>query len=153
MGFFKPKSPTPTSTSASTPNLDKDTDGANDEPSPIQTEAPSPLKQAGPAPPQFISKKSVVDDIEEWDSEPPAEDGSSKDRVHDPIVAKESWSKLLGKRVPPKCEHNEPCISLLTKKPGVNCGGLPSSLCSPFLYRPRPSPLLPCFTSAASLLF
>ncbi|KFH47012.1 DNA-like protein [Hapsidospora chrysogenum ATCC 11550] len=43
-------------------------------------------------------------------------------RVFDPIEAKESWSKLLGKRVVPRCEHNEPCISLTTKKPGVNCG-------------------------------
>ncbi|RGP63553.1 ap endonuclease 2 [Fusarium longipes] len=46
----------------------------------------------------------------------------SSDRVFDPIEAKESWSKLLGKRVAPRCEHNEPCISLTTKKPGVNCG-------------------------------
>jgi AP endonuclease-2 len=44
------------------------------------------------------------------------------DRVFDPIENKESWSKLLGKRVVPKCEHGEPCISLVTKKPGVNCG-------------------------------
>ena len=42
--------------------------------------------------------------------------------VIDPIVAKESWSKLLSKRVVPRCEHNEPCVSYLTKKPGVNCG-------------------------------
>jgi AP endonuclease-2 len=42
--------------------------------------------------------------------------------VIDPIVAKESWSKLLSKRVVPRCEHNEPCVSFLTKKPGVNCG-------------------------------
>ncbi|KAJ3466875.1 hypothetical protein MRS44_004439 [Fusarium solani] len=49
-------------------------------------------------------------------------DGESSDRVFDPIEAKESWSKLLGKRVAPRCEHNEPCISLTTKKPGVNCG-------------------------------
>lgn len=44
------------------------------------------------------------------------------ERVFDPIEAKESWSKLLGKRTLPRCEHNEPCISLTTKKPGVNCG-------------------------------
>ncbi|KAL7938284.1 Endonuclease/exonuclease/phosphatase [Trichoderma chlorosporum] len=43
-------------------------------------------------------------------------------RVFDPIQAKESWSKLLGKRMLPRCEHNEPCISLTTKRPGVNCG-------------------------------
>lgn len=42
--------------------------------------------------------------------------------VVDPIVAKESWDKLLRKRAVPRCEHGEPCISLLTKKPGVNCG-------------------------------
>ncbi|KAL1866071.1 hypothetical protein VTK73DRAFT_4922 [Phialemonium thermophilum] len=48
--------------------------------------------------------------------------GGSDDAVFDPIQAKESWSKLLGKRVPPKCEHGEECISLVTKKPGINCG-------------------------------
>lgn len=42
--------------------------------------------------------------------------------VFDPIQAKESWSKLLGKRIVPRCEHNEPCISLVTKKAGINCG-------------------------------
>lgn len=47
----------------------------------------------------------------------------STEKVFDPIEAKESWSKLqLGQRVAPKCEHEEPCISLLTKKPGINCG-------------------------------
>lgn len=43
-------------------------------------------------------------------------------QIFDPVQAKESWSKLLGRRVLPRCEHNEPCISLVTKKPGVNCG-------------------------------
>jgi AP endonuclease-2 len=42
--------------------------------------------------------------------------------VIDPIVAKESWSKLLKKRIAPKCEHNDPCISHVTKKQGINCG-------------------------------
>jgi AP endonuclease 2 len=42
--------------------------------------------------------------------------------VIDPIVAKETWSKLLSKRVVPRCEHNEPCVSYVTKKAGVNCG-------------------------------
>src|SRR5205814_977850 len=40
----------------------------------------------------------------------------------DPILPKESWSKLFSKRVVPRCEHNEPCISFSTKKPGINCG-------------------------------
>jgi AP endonuclease-2 len=42
--------------------------------------------------------------------------------VIDPIVAKESWSRILSKRIVPRCEHNEPCVSYLTKKPGINCG-------------------------------
>lgn len=42
--------------------------------------------------------------------------------IIDPIVVKESWSKILGPRIAPRCEHNEPCKMLSTKKPGVNCG-------------------------------
>lgn len=43
--------------------------------------------------------------------------------VHDQIESKESWSKLFTKPAAPRCEgHNEPCITLLTKKSGVNCG-------------------------------
>ena len=43
--------------------------------------------------------------------------------VHDPIESKESWTKLFTKPAAPRCEgHNEPCISLLTKKSGMNCG-------------------------------
>ena len=45
-----------------------------------------------------------------------------QDRVFDPIEAKESWSKLLGGRLLPRCEHEEECIRLVTKKPGVNYG-------------------------------
>ncbi|OBT71707.1 hypothetical protein VF21_09095 [Pseudogymnoascus sp. 05NY08] len=42
--------------------------------------------------------------------------------IINPIVAKESWSKILGTRIAPRCEHNEPCKMLSTKKPGMNCG-------------------------------
>lgn len=47
---------------------------------------------------------------------------SDSSYVNDPIASKESWSKLLGKRVAPLCEHGEPCKSSLTKKAGLNCG-------------------------------
>lgn len=47
---------------------------------------------------------------------------ASAESVFDPIQAKESWSKLLGKRIVPKCEHGEDCISLVTKKSGMNRG-------------------------------
>jgi AP endonuclease-2 len=43
--------------------------------------------------------------------------------IIDPIATKESWSKLFTKKAAPKCEgHQEPCIMLTTKKPGINCG-------------------------------
>lgn len=46
-----------------------------------------------------------------------------QETVHDPIQSKESWSKLFTKPVAPRCEgHNEPCITLLTRKPGMNLG-------------------------------
>ena len=47
---------------------------------------------------------------------------SSNDSFIDPIVAKETWGKLFVKPAAPKCEHEEPCKTMLTKKPGVNCG-------------------------------
>ncbi|KAJ5652450.1 Endonuclease/exonuclease/phosphatase [Penicillium longicatenatum] len=45
------------------------------------------------------------------------------DTVIDPIVSKEDWSKLFTKKPVPRCDsHEEPCISLTTKKPGINRG-------------------------------
>lgn len=42
---------------------------------------------------------------------------------HDPVESKDSWSRLFTKPVAPKCEgHNEPCITLSTKKSGMNFG-------------------------------
>lgn len=43
--------------------------------------------------------------------------------VHDPIVAKEEWTKLFTKKQPPRCEeHDEPCTLFQTKKKGFNSG-------------------------------
>lgn len=69
--------------------------------------------------PVLPSKESLSDAYEALPNTSSAEEENT---VVDPIVAKESWSKLLGKRVVPRCEHSEPCISLVTRKPGVNCG-------------------------------
>lgn len=70
---------------------------------------PSPLngpKSAGTCP-QVISQGTVQDQAD----------------VHDPVESKESWSKLFIKPAAPRCEgHDEPCIRLLTKKSGINCG-------------------------------
>ena len=47
----------------------------------------------------------------------------SSPQVHDPVASAESWSKLFTKPAAPRCEgHDEPCITLLTKKSGMNCG-------------------------------
>lgn len=47
----------------------------------------------------------------------------AQENVHDPVESKESWSKLFAKPATPRCEgHDEPCISLLTKKSGMNLG-------------------------------
>ena len=49
-------------------------------------------------------------------------DNSATSPIVDPIVAKESWGNLMRKPVAPLCEHEEPCKTMLTKKPGINCG-------------------------------
>ncbi|KAE8412745.1 Endonuclease/exonuclease/phosphatase [Aspergillus pseudocaelatus] len=49
--------------------------------------------------------------------------GQDSETVIDPIISKEDWSKLFAKKPVPMCEgHQEPCISLSTKKAGINCG-------------------------------
>ncbi|KAI1092113.1 DNA lyase [Rostrohypoxylon terebratum] len=102
MGFFKPKttdSPGVTSDMKEDPKSIGEVDGTTDIETPIESSASDEVKGA---------------------SEP-----GSPGKVFDPIESKESWSKLLGKRVMPKCEHGEDCISLVTKKAGVNRGTFP----------------------------
>jgi AP endonuclease 2 len=38
------------------------------------------------------------------------------------FASKQSWGKLFSKPIAPKCEHDEPCKTMLTKKPGANRG-------------------------------
>ncbi|KAI8962639.1 DNase I-like protein [Daldinia sp. FL1419] len=99
MGFFKPKT---TASPSTVPEAIEDPKPTNEDDNTPETSAP-----------KEPNTKEEVADIA-----PP----SSPDRVFDPIESKESWSKLLGKRVLPRCEHGEECISLVTKKPGVNRG-------------------------------
>lgn len=119
MGFFKPK--TIISTAANL-HLNEDC-GESHIPIPHSASEPvsSPPQAArGPCPCATGIDSGI------GASESPlslsAFDPSQQKDVVDPIVAKETWSKLLSKRVAPRCEHNELCISFLTKKPGVNCG-------------------------------
>ncbi|OLN86123.1 DNA-(apurinic or apyrimidinic site) lyase 2 [Colletotrichum chlorophyti] len=122
MGFFKPKQtaqkpapPTPSTADSKASNA-------------IQS---PPTKQINSALARSVSGLSETD-AEPLRSakQPPSPSPSAaasvtdaSERVFDPIEVKESWSKFsLGKRVVPKCEHGEPCISLKSKKPGMNCG-------------------------------
>lgn len=100
MGFFKPKATG---------------SGAGNGPG-RSSEGSSPFKNnASPsATPLPTSGEDSVERVQPTDAE--------DEMVHDPIVAKESWSKLLGKRVVPKCGHDEDCKSQVTRKPGINCG-------------------------------
>lgn len=111
MGFFKPKAAPP-------PQLDGfvDSQTSFDEESDIASIVASidALHRSTTAP---LDSVSVATEFSSDTFDP-----ASQQSVIDPIVTKESWSKLLGKRVVPKCEHGEPCISMLTKKPGVNKG-------------------------------
>ncbi|KAI9641072.1 Class II abasic (AP) endonuclease [Ciborinia camelliae] len=112
MGFFKPKTPPaadilPFSNSTTTPTVL--TPSADQEVlAGSSAENNSPIK----------ATKDMIIDEEAKDSFTSPE----QKEVHDPIVAKESWSRLLTKRIAPRCEHNEPCISYITKKQGINCG-------------------------------
>ena len=68
------------------------------------------------SPPKAEEELSRVrTDPKQWTDDATNEDGQ--------ILNRESWSRLFCKKPSPKCEgHDEPCISLMTKKPGINRG-------------------------------
>ncbi|KAI0454035.1 DNA lyase [Xylaria acuta] len=105
MGFFKPKT-TDNETKSSEEKMIPSTNGLDGT---VEVEPSS----------SFITSKTPKTDIDEPKGDSTYADG---EYVFDPIQAKESWSKLLGKRVVPKCDHGEDCISLVTKKSGMNRG-------------------------------
>ncbi|KAK4247846.1 Endonuclease/exonuclease/phosphatase [Corynascus novoguineensis] len=115
-GFFKPRTPTTNSTSISEAS---DTTNVAATPNTDTEELDS--KQSHPDD-EENNVHSNNDCIRDPISGSPKPESSSTEKVFDPIEAKESWSKLLGKRVVPRCEHGEDCQLLVTKKAGVNCG-------------------------------
>ncbi|KAK0723744.1 Endonuclease/exonuclease/phosphatase [Apiosordaria backusii] len=114
-GFFKPKTPIPspsqepagTSNTSSTPPANSSASTLLPAESAPETHSPSPPLNENTGSSLMESPLTTI---------------PSDEKVFDPIENKASWSKLLGKRVVPKCEHGEDCISRTTKKPGVNCG-------------------------------
>jgi len=111
-GFLKPK--------VATRSLDKETDGCNDD---LSARGETVRQSADTSPQSQEQTKPPLQDTDlEANSDVSKTDASLSDKVFDPIVSKETWSKLLGKRKVPKCEHGDDCQTLTTKKPGVNCG-------------------------------
>ena len=108
-GFFKPKSTDNSITSQQSPKQDSSHD------TPAQTTSPSKSS----VPPSSQPETSA----DETSPPKPLSSSQDGDTVIDPIASKEDWSKLFTKKPAPPCDgHQEPCISLTTKKPGVNCG-------------------------------
>ncbi|KAK3996943.1 Endonuclease/exonuclease/phosphatase [Cladorrhinum sp. PSN332] len=112
MGFFKPKNPVAQSNSATDAKV---TEKPMFQEGDANTSAESRDQEGGSEPGTNTAGEEGPDKTPKTSSQP-------SEKVHDPIVAKESWSKILGKRVVPRCEHGEDCQSLVTKKPGINCG-------------------------------
>ena len=116
MGFFRPKNPQPTEPAANeAPSMFSG--GLNTTSDTASLAASFDTPALGPTP-----ADSKDPSVENSESVTPSKEPAEQKDIIDPIVAKESWSKLLGKRVVPKCEHGEPCVSYVTKKAGMNCG-------------------------------
>jgi AP endonuclease-2 len=116
MGFFKPKVPQSDGAADSQSTSTSAIDGESDTASGSASDPPTPAQSA-----TDFQNPPVLSGNEFSSLSKPFNPADQKSVV-DPIVAKESWSKLLGKRKVPRCEHNEPCISLITKKVGENQG-------------------------------
>ncbi|KAI1612722.1 AP endonuclease 2 [Exophiala viscosa] len=69
---------------------------------------------------------AIVDEVPQVDDAPPMEAVSPNKQLPEDEAAnfatKQTWGKLFSRPVAPKCEHDEPCKTMLTKKPGINCG-------------------------------
>ncbi|EAQ89964.1 hypothetical protein CHGG_06583 [Chaetomium globosum CBS 148.51] len=115
-GFFKPKTPTPDTTPTVENHSVVGTPTASNKSATARTSG----ERRGPDEPS--STAALENDTQNPIEESPKPQSFSPEKVFDPIEAKESWSKLLGKRVLPRCEHGDKCQTLVTKKPGVNCG-------------------------------
>lgn len=123
-GFFKPKIPAPNESLEE--KQGRGGSSATPGPAPVpSTENPSPSKPAAYSSQLDGAAHSGEEagSLPEHSGDVDSEAAADEEKVFDPIESKESWSKLLGKkRAAPLCEHEEPCISYVTKKPGVNKG-------------------------------
>ena len=144
-GFFKPK--TPPSIDTGSPRLTEEADV-----SPVARNKAHPSTRSLQPAAEILRRSTVILDSQQLAATPstkatspavqsPTSSGHGYESVtaspsppkntpvktdsliHDPIESKESWSRLFTKPAAPRCEgHDEPCITLLTKKSGMNCG-------------------------------
>ncbi|OOQ90721.1 DNA lyase Apn2 [Penicillium brasilianum] len=126
-GFFKPKSvegsaSTKLNTEPPNSSIQPSYDGSS---SPTKTSAKTTIvsNTVGATSQPFESTTDTQISTAETRSTQSSPSKFQTDIVIDPIVSKEDWNKLFTKKAPPRCDsHQEPCISLTTKKPGMNRG-------------------------------
>lgn len=128
IGFFKPKNPPPTAKSG------KVLESANDAADLLDATSTQTSTHESPQRRQADTEKSLAQDHtpEDYPGESSKASTSTslaspqpnKPKFIDPVQSKESWSKLLGGRILPKCEHGDDCQIMTTKKPGLNRGKL-----------------------------
>lgn len=126
-GFFKPKSvegsaSTKPSTASPKSKIQPSYDGTS---SPTKTNAnTTPITNtAGTTSQPFEPTLDTQFSTAETLSTQSSPSNFQTDTIIDPIVSKEDWNKLFTKKPAPRCDsHQEPCVSLTTKKPGMNRG-------------------------------
>ncbi|EFE43235.1 DNA lyase Apn2 [Trichophyton verrucosum HKI 0517] len=85
--------------------------------------ASSDSPQEAPAEVKITPASELASTAQNNDSVPTAVTTSPDNSVVPSCSPTESWSKVFTRKPVPKCEgHHEDCISLVTKKPGINCG-------------------------------
>ncbi|KAK7748399.1 Class II abasic (AP) endonuclease [Diatrype stigma] len=112
MGFFKPKAtdnPSGSSDAKTQTKASTGTDGT------LEADGPSTESIEG------VPHEQATEDSKDANAPPST---TNEKKFIDPIESKESWSKLMSKRTPPKCEHGDECTSFVTKKAGANKGKL-----------------------------
>lgn len=128
MGFFKPKNP------PQSPKASEASEGANESAGLPEATSTQTFIPESPQRRQANTEKPSAQDrnLENCPGESSkasactslASPQPNETKFVDPVKSKESWSKLLGGRILPKCEHGDDCQIMTTKKPGVNRGKL-----------------------------
>ena len=140
-GFFKPSATVDSSTASTVEGIEVSRTSLNDDNVDQAFESAAELAKTYPAPdvhmeaigldsaihiPAMVGAQQVTSEPSSANTSPVGVHRAiiqPQENVHDPVETKESWSKLFTKPAAPRCEgHGELCISLLTKKPGMNLG-------------------------------